>query len=93
MTLTIHPGPRSSVWAELEAHAARLTAVPVRELFDRDPGRFERFSRLQADLLMDFSRQRLDEIALDPLDAIMRSFFIKLHQAAVAGNIGGHDGC
>ena len=67
MTFTIHPGPRSSVWAELEAHATRLAAVPVRELFDRDPGRFERFSRAQTGLLMDFSRQRLDEIALTKL--------------------------
>ena len=67
MTLTIHPGPRSSVWAELEAHATRLAAVPVQELFDRDPGRFERFSRAHAGLLMDFSRQRLDEIALAKL--------------------------
>ena len=67
MTLTIHPGPRTPVWAELQAHAARLAAVPVRELFERDPGRFERFSREAAGLLLDFSRQRLDEIALAKL--------------------------
>lgn len=67
MTFTIHPGPRSSVWAELEAHATRLAAVAVQELFDRDPGRFERFSRTRAGLLMDFSRQRLDEVALAKL--------------------------
>jgi len=67
MTLTITPGPRTPVWAELNAHATRLAAVPVRELFERDPKRFERFSREQAGLLMDFSRQRLDEIALAKL--------------------------
>jgi glucose-6-phosphate isomerase len=67
MTLTIHPGPRTAVWAELEAHATRLAAVPVAELFDRDPGRFERLSREQAGLFMDFSRQRLDEIAIAKL--------------------------
>ena len=67
MTLTIRPGPRSPVWAELAGHAARLAAVPVHELFERDPGRFERFAREQAGLLMDFSRQRLDEIALAKL--------------------------
>jgi glucose-6-phosphate isomerase len=39
----------------------------VHELFERDPKRFERFSREQAALLMDFSRQRLDEIALAKL--------------------------
>jgi glucose-6-phosphate isomerase len=67
MTLTITPGPRTPVWAELNAHATRLAAVPVRELFERDPKRFERFSREHAGLLMDFSRQRLDEIALAKL--------------------------
>src|ERR1700683_2928835 len=67
MTLTITPGPRTPVWAELNAHATRLAAVPVRELFERDPKRFERFSREHAGLLMDFSRQRLDEIAFAKL--------------------------
>ncbi len=67
MTLTIHPGPSTPVWEELRAHAARLEAVPVHELFERDPKRFERFSREQAGFLMDFSRQRLDEIALAKL--------------------------
>ena len=38
MNLTLHPGPRTAVWAELAAHATRLAAVPVRELFERDPG-------------------------------------------------------
>ena len=67
MTLTVLPGPRTPVWAELQANAARLAAVPVHELFERDPKRFERFSREQAGLLLDFSRQRLDEIALAKL--------------------------
>ena len=67
MTLTITPGPRTAAWTELEAHAERLAAVPVPELFERDPKRFERFSREHAGLLMDFSRQRLDEIAFAKL--------------------------
>ena len=67
MTLTIRPGPRTPVWAELQTHAARLAGVPVPELFERDPGRFERFARQAAGLLLDFSRQRLDEIALAKL--------------------------
>ena len=67
MPATTRPGPRTPVWADLSAHAARLAAVPVQELFERDPGRFERLSREQAGLLMDLSRQRLDEIALAKL--------------------------
>jgi glucose-6-phosphate isomerase len=67
MTFTITPGPRSPLWAELEAHAAVLAAAPVHELFERDPRRSERFTREHAGLLADFSRQRLDEIALAKL--------------------------
>ena len=33
----------------------------------------------------------LDEFALDPLDATVRSFFIQFHQTAVAGDIAGDD--
>jgi glucose-6-phosphate isomerase len=67
MTFSVNPGPRTAVWGELTAHAARLATVAVSELFERDPRRLERFSRERAGLLMDFSRQRLDEIALAKL--------------------------
>jgi glucose-6-phosphate isomerase len=64
---TIIPGPRTAAWTELTSHASRLNSVPVRELFARDPGRYERFSREKIGLLMDFSRQRFDEIVLNKL--------------------------
>jgi glucose-6-phosphate isomerase len=67
MSLTVIPGPRTAQWAALRAHAQRLEATPVRELFARDPGRYERYSRERAGLLLDFSRQRLDEAALSSL--------------------------
>jgi glucose-6-phosphate isomerase len=67
MTSPTVSGPRTSLWAELNAHATRLSAVPTTELFARDPGRFERFSRQEAGLLMDFSRQRIDEVVLAKL--------------------------
>src|SRR5207302_4222593 len=67
MPATTRPGPRTPVWTDMRAHATRLAAVPVQEQFERDPGRFERLSRERAGLLMDFSRQRLDEIALAKL--------------------------
>jgi glucose-6-phosphate isomerase len=63
----LYPGPRTEIWKELDAHAERLAATPVHELFERDPGRFERFVRRQTGLLLDLSRQRLDEIALAKL--------------------------
>jgi glucose-6-phosphate isomerase len=68
MTLPpITPGPRTPAWAELASHAARLSHIPTRELFARDPGRYERFSREKVGLLMDFSRQHFDEIVLNKL--------------------------
>jgi glucose-6-phosphate isomerase len=67
MTLAIQPGPRTPVWKQLLAEATRLGAVPVSGLFAADPKRSERFTRSAAGLLMDFSRQRLDEAGLDKL--------------------------
>jgi glucose-6-phosphate isomerase len=61
------PGPRTAAWADLASHAPRLAGVPTRELFARDPGRFERFSRHACGLQMDFSRQRIDEVVLAKL--------------------------
>ncbi|HYM42205.1 MAG TPA: glucose-6-phosphate isomerase [Steroidobacteraceae bacterium] len=67
MSSSFMPGPRTAIWSELAELAARLGAVPVPDLFARDPQRFERFSREASGLLMDFSRQRLDETALAAL--------------------------
>jgi glucose-6-phosphate isomerase len=65
------PGPRTSVWADLTSHASRLAGVPTRELFARDPGRVERFSHRAVGLEMDFSRQRIDEVALSKLTELV----------------------
>ena len=67
MSFSLNPGPGTATWAVLNAQAARLAALPVRELFERDPRRYERFVREHAGLLMDFSRQRLDEGTLATL--------------------------
>ena len=83
MTLTITPGPRTPVWAELQTQATRLAAVPVHELFERDPRRLERFTREAAGLLLDFSRQRLDEIALARLAELADATGLKERIAAM----------
>jgi glucose-6-phosphate isomerase len=73
MTQPTIPGPRTAAWTELTSHATRLSNVPTRELFARDPGRFERFSREKVGLFMDFSRQRFDEIVLKKLLELVES--------------------
>src|SRR5882724_12623327 len=71
------PGPRTSVWADLASHASTLQGVPTPELFARDPGRFERFSRQAVGLQMDFSRQRIDEIVLAKLIELVDAVGLK----------------
>ncbi len=71
--MQIMPGPRTASWGDLASHAARLAAVSTPELFSRDPGRFERFSRAAVGLQMDFSRQRIDEIVLAKLTDMLDS--------------------
>lgn len=53
----------------LAREAARLKPLHLRDLL-AEPGRFGRFSRRAGPLLLDFSRQKLDEPALQALGAI-----------------------
>ena len=71
------PGPQTSGWTDLVSHASRLQGVPTPELFARDPGRFERFSRQAVGLQMDFSRQRIDEIVLAKLIELVDAVGLK----------------
>ena len=60
------------VFSELEAHAARLRTTTLRELFDQDPGRAERLSVSAGDLVLDFSKNLLDDDAVAALVALAR---------------------
>ena len=70
-------GPLTSAWADLASHAPRLHGTPTTELFARDPGRFERFSRQAVGLQMDFSRQRIDEVVLAKLTELVDAVRLK----------------
>lgn len=54
-------------WQALERHAAESRATHLRDLFAADPGRFDRFSRCELNLLLDFSRQRVTGKTLELL--------------------------
>ncbi|HEY1075056.1 MAG TPA: glucose-6-phosphate isomerase [Fontimonas sp.] len=58
---------QSPAWQALEAHALRLNAQHLRELFARDPERAQRFSAEGGGLFLDYSRQLLDDEARDAL--------------------------
>lgn len=53
------PINRTPAWANLRRHAAAGRRISLRELFDRDPKRFDQLSFRCGDLLLDLSRQRL----------------------------------
>jgi len=52
---------RTPAWKALEAHAAEMTSVHLRDLFAEDPKRFERFSLRLGDLLFDYSKNRITD--------------------------------
>jgi glucose-6-phosphate isomerase len=56
-------------WPALRAHALRLAKIPLATLLD-EPGRFQACSRAAGQLLLDFSRQRLDGRVLGSLLAL-----------------------
>ena len=77
MADTSIPGPRTPVWKELETEAARLSSVATRELVSGDAKRFEHFSAEGAGLLLDYSRQRVDEPVMNKLAALADAVGLK----------------
>jgi glucose-6-phosphate isomerase len=77
MADTTVPGPRTPIWKELETHAARLSSVHTRELIEGDAKRFEHFSADGAGLLLDYSRQRVDEPVMTKLAALADAVGLK----------------
>ena len=53
--------PLRPAWLALAEHARSIKHRHLRELFAADPGRFERFSLTHGRILLDYSKQRLDQ--------------------------------
>src|SRR5690625_2631467 len=70
-------------WREMMRDADRLRPINLGELFERDPARFERFSRRDGDLLVDFSKEKIDEDALAALIALARAAGVESHRDAM----------
>ncbi len=54
-------------WEKLEDRYLQLEGLPVKELFDRDPDRFEKYSLRFEEMLVDFSKNILDDSTLSLL--------------------------
>jgi glucose-6-phosphate isomerase len=50
----------SPAWQALQTHADAMSGVHLRDLFAADPERFDRFSLRFEDLLLDYSKHRVD---------------------------------
>ena len=70
-------GPGTPVWKDLEACAARLATVHTRELIEGDAKRFERCSAEGAGVLLDYTRQRVDEPVMAKLVALADAVGLK----------------
>jgi glucose-6-phosphate isomerase len=70
VTSALRSGTDCAAWQELARLAPRLSATATRELFARDPQRFEHCSHEAAGLVLDYSRQRIDAPVLDAFNAL-----------------------
>jgi len=55
---------QSSAWKALSAHYQKISSIHMRDLFAQDPKRFEKFSLRFADILLDFSKNRITDETL-----------------------------
>ncbi len=62
----------SPAWKDLARHAESMRGVHLRELFQDDPKRFERFSLTEDGFLLDYSKNRITAETLDLLLALGR---------------------
>ncbi len=61
------PLTQSHAWQALRDHQREIAAVTLRELFAREPDRFERFTIEAEEILLDFSKNRITATTLELL--------------------------
>src|SRR6185369_17348153 len=66
MLSTINPA-ETPAWQKLTALFMNLQAVHLRELFDEDPQRFQKFSLQFEDILIDYSKNNITKEVIDHL--------------------------
>ncbi|PWT71807.1 MAG: glucose-6-phosphate isomerase [Proteobacteria bacterium] len=62
----------SPAWGALVAHRQKLAQTHMRELFERDSRRFDKFSIEAAGLFLDYSKNRIDDESLPLLTRLAR---------------------
>ena len=70
--MTIEPIAASGEWRDLAAHADQTRSTHLRELFEADADRAERFTVTAGDLVADLSKHRVTEQTVELLIALAR---------------------
>ena len=73
---SINPTTTAS-WKKLNAHFEKIKAKSILDHFDKNPHRFDQFSIQWKDLLVDFSKNRMDEETLDLLEEFANEMGLK----------------
>jgi len=75
--------PTIQAFADLEAHRPAVAAVPLRQRFEDDPDRFAKFSASFGDMLLDYSKNLIDEEAMRRLLALAEAGGVEKQRAAM----------
>ena len=59
-------------WKKLVEHQKTIAPLHMRDMFDKDPGRFTKFSLRLGDLLLDYSKHRITDETMDLLRGLAR---------------------
>ncbi|MHA6299303.1 glucose-6-phosphate isomerase [Devosia sp. CAU 1758] len=64
---------KDSGFNALNKHRKRIAETDMRQMFALDPNRFQRFSASGADILLDYSKNRIDEEVMEALVELARA--------------------
>ena len=75
----------TKAWAALAEHQSEMASVQVRDLFDADPQRADRFALSLNDLYFDYSKHRIDDRTIPLLLDLARQAGVEDRRAAMFG--------
>ncbi|MFT6871585.1 MAG: glucose-6-phosphate isomerase [Roseivirga sp.] len=76
MLKSINPTQTNS-WQKLQAHFNTMSSVQMKQLFDADPERFDKFSAQFNDILIDFSKNIINHETIDLLVSLAEECELK----------------
>ena len=75
----------TDAWRALAAHHGHIESAQMRELFESDPGRFERFSLRTCGILLDYSKNRVTDETMQRLRELARESEVMERAGAMFG--------